>query len=371
MQRRGDRGAIRLESVRGDLERSRGRSLPHAFDERVSGALIALTHGDIQHQLGMPLNRNKSVAVAKVLIVLGTDVLFLLSDKTPNLIALHVAHLDITDLLSHDALRFLASEYQEFQNRGVVNFSDPLDGRNAGTFQQKPENHLGLLDGQVHTAQRYTARLRECSLALKATKAQASVAIFSESLAFEGTGGADHLDLDLSSGPVQNGSGPNNPSSGFGLRLNPVGSFNYLPGFVFVTQPQRGHKKSVLILPFHELPRHHGRQSLTRVYPTKRRLDFSNIFTLDFPADHATQYHNNCGAWVFQPSKGIGYGTQFFYDVGYGDVAITGLQYHSHGVSKSSVLYHGNRKFGHQGKLLRQRLQERAHRSDDIVQFLN
>ena len=83
----------------------------------IGGALIALAHRDIENQLGVPLDRDERVAVAKVLIVLGSHALLLLADEAPNLVAFHVAHFDVADLLGHDAFALLASEHQEFQNR--------------------------------------------------------------------------------------------------------------------------------------------------------------------------------------------------------------------------------------------------------------
>ncbi len=45
----------------------------------------------------MSLDRNERVAVAKVLIVLGSDALLFLADETPNFISFYVAHLNVDE----------------------------------------------------------------------------------------------------------------------------------------------------------------------------------------------------------------------------------------------------------------------------------
>jgi hypothetical protein len=49
------------------------------------------------------------------------------------------------------AIRMPANEnLEELQNCGVVNFRRAFDARNGIAFEHEPENHFGLLDGQVH-----------------------------------------------------------------------------------------------------------------------------------------------------------------------------------------------------------------------------
>ena len=67
MQRCGDRGAVRREAIGGDLETRRARRMAHAFDENIRGALVALAHRDVEHQLGVAFDRDEGVAVAEVL----------------------------------------------------------------------------------------------------------------------------------------------------------------------------------------------------------------------------------------------------------------------------------------------------------------
>jgi hypothetical protein len=92
-------------------------------------------------------------------------------------------------------------------------------------------------------------RLRERLGALATTEAAQSVAMFTEALAFGTAVVARQFGLELSSGQMHNGSGPTIQSFGFGLRLNPASSSNYLPGFDFVAQPRiRPQKHSTLFL---------------------------------------------------------------------------------------------------------------------------
>src|SRR5579863_510383 len=203
-----DRGAVRSKAVSRDLESLAGSRVAQAFDENVRGGLVALTHGDVQHELGMPLDSNEGVAVAKVGIVLGPNTLFFFLNEGPQLIALNIASGNVADLLSHDALALLASEDQEFQNRGVVNFSEALHTRNAVAFEQEFQNHFGLLDGQVHSVKRIVSRLREGLAALTALVSRKLVSRLSELAAFGSAVVARHLDLELSSRPCHAGRGP-------------------------------------------------------------------------------------------------------------------------------------------------------------------
>jgi hypothetical protein len=58
-----DRRAVGSEAVRGDLEALTRSCQPQTFDESVSRALIALTHREVQNQLGVALNRDERVAI--------------------------------------------------------------------------------------------------------------------------------------------------------------------------------------------------------------------------------------------------------------------------------------------------------------------
>jgi hypothetical protein len=246
MQRARDRGSVRREAVRGDLEGRVRRCVPDALHEDVGGRLVPLAKRDVENQLGVPLNRYERVGIAEVLIVVRPHALLLLAYEGPKLVALHVAHLDVADLRGHDPLTLLTGQDQELQDRGVVDAGNALDGGNAIAFEHERENHLGFLYGQVHAVQRVRARLGECLRTLAAAKALEPVAMLTEALAFGAAIVAGHKDLDLSSGQVQNEGGNHSLSFGSGQRLNPVGSFNYLRGFAFVAQPKRAAKSLLL-----------------------------------------------------------------------------------------------------------------------------
>jgi hypothetical protein len=150
VQRGSDGRAVRRESIGSHLERpARGR-VAHAFDELVGCRLVPLTHCDVEHELAVPLDGDERVAVPKVLIVLGAHPLFLLADEAPHFVGFHVTHLDVDDPLRHDALGLLACQHQQFQDGGVVNLGDPLDTGDTVAFEHETQNHLRLLDGQVH-----------------------------------------------------------------------------------------------------------------------------------------------------------------------------------------------------------------------------
>jgi hypothetical protein len=91
----------------------------------------------------------------------------------------------------------------------------------------EPENHLRFRDWQVHAVQSVVAGIREDLIAL-GTLITLEVTAFPEAPAFGTAAMAGHMNLDISSGQVQNRSGRRIPSSGFGSRLNLTGSFNYL-----------------------------------------------------------------------------------------------------------------------------------------------
>ena len=179
VQRVGDRGSVRREAIGGDLETLARRRVAQAFDENVRGALIALAHGDVQNQLGMPLDRDEGVAVAKVLIVLGPDTLFLLADEAPKLVGFHVAHFDVADLLGHDALALLASEHQQLQNRAVVDVGNALDARNAVAFEQELRTISAFSIGRYMPSRWLLLRLQERLGALAALEPLITFAVAS------------------------------------------------------------------------------------------------------------------------------------------------------------------------------------------------
>lgn len=180
MKSRSDRRPVRRESVGGDLKLAvRCRRMSDAFNKCVRRMLVALPHCDVENQLRVTFNRNECVSVAKILIVLGTNALLLLAYEGPKLVALNVAHFDIADLIGHNALALLASENQQLENRCVMNLGNALDGRNGITFEQEFEDHLGLLDRQVHAVQVIFPEFQEHLGALTALVALVTLAVTS------------------------------------------------------------------------------------------------------------------------------------------------------------------------------------------------
>jgi len=191
-KRVGNRGTVRLKAVRGDLEARPCGSVPKALDKDIRRLLIAFAHRDVEHQLGMPLDGNEGVAVPEVLIVLRPDTLFFFPDIGPNFICFHVAYFDVADLVCHDSLAFLTGQGEQLQDRGVVNVRGAFDAGYTVAFQQKPQNHLGLLYGQVHAVQWLVARLQEGFRALAALESLRTLSVASLAFAFDPAGMTGH-----------------------------------------------------------------------------------------------------------------------------------------------------------------------------------
>src|ERR1035438_7577211 len=114
-----------------------------------------------------------------------------------------------------------------------MNAGNALDRRNAIALKQELEHQLGAIHGQVHAVQGVVTGIREDFAALLALVALAILTLprlptFGSAIV------AGHMDLDLSSGQGQNGSGPRNPFLWLRLRLNPAGSFSYQRGLLLL-----------------------------------------------------------------------------------------------------------------------------------------
>lgn len=227
-ERCADSAFVRSESVCRDLKVSVRGGVPQAFDEYIGGGLIALAKSEIQNQLAVPFNRDERVGVAQVLIVLRTKPLLFFTDKIPNLVGFYVPHFYVADLLRHDALAFLASNYQQFENRGVVDFGEPLNTRNAIAFENHAQNYLGSLDGQIHAVQGFVLRFGERFRALAAAESLKPVTMFSEASALGSAVVTRHSDLAFFGQNGQNDSGSRNPAFGASPRLSVAGSSSYL-----------------------------------------------------------------------------------------------------------------------------------------------
>ncbi len=162
-------------------------------------------------------------------------------------------------------------------------------------------------------------------------------------------------------------------SHGFGLRLNPVGSFNYLPDFSFYGQPQRGRKKSLLGSPGRQSKstqarrgnRWNGNYVQKRLChprghsnPPKRRLGAPNVLLLNITSGHHTaKHHDNRSAGIVESIQGVRNRFQFIYYLSDGDMPLVAasLQRHPHNVGKPSVFKHRHCYFGDYRRLGRQR----------------
>lgn len=88
--------------------------MAQAFDEYVRGLLISTAQGKGQDQLCVAFDRDKLLGIADGIIVLFllTLLRFLLLDKSPDFIRLHVLDGNVDDEPAHDSLALLASERQ-------------------------------------------------------------------------------------------------------------------------------------------------------------------------------------------------------------------------------------------------------------------
>jgi hypothetical protein len=156
--------------------------------------LIALAHRDIQDELAMAFDPHEHVAVTKQLVVIGPDALLLLANEGPNLVALDITHLDIPDLFSHDAFALFADKNEQFQDGRVMDFGSAFNARHAVSFEQEPQDHLGLVDWQIHAVKRRITCIGEYLAALVALVTLAILA-FTELAAFGSAVVAGHCEI--------------------------------------------------------------------------------------------------------------------------------------------------------------------------------
>src|SRR5258708_752002 len=79
-----NRGTVRREAVRCDLETRRRSSQPQTFNENVRGGLIALAQRDIEHEFVIPFYRDEGVGIAKARIVFGANALIFAAHIAPQ-----------------------------------------------------------------------------------------------------------------------------------------------------------------------------------------------------------------------------------------------------------------------------------------------
>lgn len=101
-----------------------------------------------------------------------------------------------------------------------MNARKAFRARNAVAFEQEPKHTLSLFARQVHSLKRPFVGFSEGLRAFAAAETLVAVAVFAEPLALDTAVVAGHVDLDLSSGQVQNERGrQKSPAFGFGPRL--------------------------------------------------------------------------------------------------------------------------------------------------------
>ena len=117
------------------------------------------------------------------------------------------------------------ADYREHTERRLVREAN--DARNAIAFQQRFQNEFGFFKRQIHPVKRIASGIREHLPAL-ATLISSAIPALAKGTAFSTAVVTGNMDLDLSSGPVQNGSGPRKRFlSASAARLRSAGNFNY------------------------------------------------------------------------------------------------------------------------------------------------
>ena len=73
MQRRGNRGAARLETVRGHLEVLMSGRMAQAFNENIRGRLVAAAQSEVENEFGIAFDGNETVGVSESNRLLFSD----------------------------------------------------------------------------------------------------------------------------------------------------------------------------------------------------------------------------------------------------------------------------------------------------------
>jgi hypothetical protein len=217
-------GRISVESIRCQLEFLRrvgsARELLHEARGAAKGALAELMG---QHQFGGPIYGDEAPSIADVSEVrfATMDVMFLLEDESPNLIALNVGRWNVVNRCGEYGLAMLTSGDEHLQDRAMMQSRNAGGAANAGAFTDEPDGQQAVVGYEAALSAGFALmRLGITLSASIAPKALQAVAMFAESLTINKTAMAGHLDLDLSSGQGQNERGTRKSlASGFGLRL--------------------------------------------------------------------------------------------------------------------------------------------------------
>jgi hypothetical protein len=204
---------------------SRGTQSPQCGKLRLELKAIGINElADVprQDQFGIPLQGNVSVGVPDHLgIVLERPlVAFLLLHESPNFVTSYFRSGHVSDSLRQDPFAVLAGQLQQVEHGSLFHVAQTGRSAHAVAFHEAMEDSAHGFPWEPHiSAEGPVLGFLKAFAALLAfeTLDAALVAASFDGLNLATMAG--HLDLDLSSGRVQNGSGSYIPSSGFGLRL--------------------------------------------------------------------------------------------------------------------------------------------------------
>lgn len=195
MQCGGDRGTIRLETVRGHLEVLMSGRMAQAFNENIRGGLIATAQREVENELGIAFDGDKTVGVTDAAIVrfLGTLVAFLLLDESPNLIALDILHRDIHDQTAHNGSALFASQHQQIHDGVAIQIGDAFGAADGVAFDQQAKREYDPLLRNVASSQGGFVGFGVGLFAERAAKTAKAIAVFAKALAINLATSASHF----------------------------------------------------------------------------------------------------------------------------------------------------------------------------------
>jgi hypothetical protein len=147
-----------------------------------------------EHKLGMPLNTDKAIGIAKGLGMVFQSVLFLAADESPHFVAFNVGHANFADPILKHALTPFSDQRQQPHDRVAVHPRDSFDAPNGVSFYQQTQNRFGLLHARVHPVDVAVMGLGERLAALWTAEALIPFAVLTEAIGRQAAVWACHFD---------------------------------------------------------------------------------------------------------------------------------------------------------------------------------
>ena len=189
-----NRAAVGLESIGGDLEALAAGRMAQTLDKGVRGGLSATAKGEVQNQLGVPLDSDEAVGIADAVIVRfkGGLIAFLLLNEGPDFVTLNVLHWDVDDQAAHEPFALLASFHQNAHEGIDVQIGNALRAPQTVSLDQEPEGQHDALLGNVGPFQRGLVVLGVGLAAHRAAEALKAIAVGAKALTSNLTVRASH-----------------------------------------------------------------------------------------------------------------------------------------------------------------------------------